>query len=464
MKNSSIYKNRRPDNQNIKRGGGALSNPSSATKKPVTNNISSSCGFFHNNSRDSSGTAVLEVETASADTSSKKKMLQLKKSNYNQNVRVYTPARLTRGKEWYVSFYAFDPAHGEMRRKRIKLNRIKDKKVRKEYALDLLSRLNSELINGWNPWINLTSENSYTTFDDGVSAYRRYIDKLYHEEFIREKTWKGYYSMSKILMDFNNASRNSKRYIYQFNVDFCNKFIDWIWLEQGLSGTTRDNYIVWLRTFAKWLVGQEYIESDPTVGLTMLGKKKGKKTRSVIKQEDMTKLKDYCETHNKWFLLACYIIYYCFVRPKEMSHIQISHISVNRGTLFIPDYSSKNKKDGVVTLPDKVIKLMLELNIFSNPDSYYLFGNALKPAKERQSDKQFRDFWSNYVRKALNFPKSYKFYSLKDTGITDLIRSNKDLISVRDQARHSTLLMTDIYTPKDIEEANELLRHHSSIF
>lgn len=33
-----------------------------------------------------------------------------------------------------------------------------------------------------------------------------------------------------------------------------------------------------------------------------------------------------------------------------------------------------------------------------------------------------------------------------------------DVLSVRDQARHSSILMTDIYTPHDIQEANDLIK------
>ena len=34
----------------------------------------------------------------------------------------YTYPRLHTGSCWYISFYAFDPERGEMRRKRIKIN------------------------------------------------------------------------------------------------------------------------------------------------------------------------------------------------------------------------------------------------------------------------------------------------------------------------------------------------------
>jgi hypothetical protein len=35
---------------------------------------------------------------------------------------------------------------------------------------------------------------------------------------------------------------------------------------------------------------------------------------------------------------------------------------------------------------------------------------------------------------------------------------------VRDQARHSTITMTDTYTPHDLQEANEYIKNHNGIF
>ncbi len=107
---------------------------------------------------------------------------------------------------------------------------------------------------------------------------------------------------------------------------------------------------------------------------------------------------------------------------------------------------------------------MIDLNIFSFPGGYFLFSNRFMPGEVYRSEKQFRDFWLHYVRKDLRLPANYKFYSLKDTGITSLLRQKIPSIDVRDQARHSSILMTDIYTPHDIQEANELIVQHKGIF
>ena len=148
-----------------------------------------------------------------------------------------------------------------------------------------------------------------------------------------------------------------------------------------------------------------------------------------------------------------------------MSYIKIEHISIYHKTIYVPAQNAKNDQDGVITLPRKVIELMLDLDIFRSPNEYYLFSHDFLPGAEYASPKRFRDFWLKTIREKLKFPAEYKFYSLKDTGITNLLRdTNIDRLSVRDQARHSSILITDMYTPHDIQEANALIERHKDIF
>ena len=117
-----------------------------------------------------------------------------------------------------------------------------------------------------------------------------------------------------------------------------------------------------------------------------------------------------------------------------------------------------------MTLPDKVGRLMVELGVFNAPSSYYLFSDGFAPGRERKSEKRFRDYWVRYVRKALDFPAKYKFYSLKDTGITGMIENNVDILSVRNQARHSSIAITSIYTPPEAMRPVEELKHYDGVF
>lgn len=440
---------------------GAKPTPATEIGSSASNSRSYKAGASR--SRDNIETSFFQV----SEVPERKKMQNCQRNSLPASVRSYTMPQLSCAKcYWYISFNAFDPAIGKLRRKRIRISpkftKVSD---RRKYANDLLERITLELRQGWNPWVNYAAPEQYATLQEVIDKYRSYLSKCKAEAILRVKTWKGYTSYLDNFLKWNDQQPVPIHYIYQFDCRLLGRFVDWLWLDKGLSVRTRDNYVGWLRTFCKWLLSHSFVEVDPSAHLQTLGGQGSmKKNRTIIPPDAMMNLKEYCRKNNRHFLLACYILYYCFIRPNEMSYIQLKHISIKRGTIFIPDYSSKNRKDGTVTLPDVVVKLMIELEIFSHPDSYYLFSHQLLPGPERHSSKQFTDYWSHYIRKDLRFPDKWKFYSLKDTGITDLIREHTDLLSVRNQARHHSLLMTDIYTPHDIEEANDVIKSRKAAF
>lgn len=383
-----------------------------------------------------------------------------------QEIISYSYPKLYKGKssnsDWYVGFYAFDPAVGKKRLKRIKINHIQGVTDRKRYASALMNRISVQLDQGWNPWIESADSRAYCRFSDVCEKYRAYITKMYNDGNYRYETFVGYASYLRNLENWNDQRRVPITYIYQFNRALLVEFLDHIFLDRNNTAQTRNNYLVFLRVFSAYLLQYQYVDKKPTDGIASLGKRMVKKNRTVIEKNDMIRLRDYASKHNKHYLLACYILHYALIRPKEMSHLRLEHFSLEKQTIFIPDTISKNKKSAVVTLPAKIIHLMVELRVFDYPGAYYLFSDDFRPGEKYRSEKQFRDYWLSHVRKDLKFPPQYKFYSLKDTGITEMLRS-QDVISVRDQARHSSILMTDIYTPEDLKVANHLLLNYEGV-
>ena len=393
-----------------------------------------------------------------------KKMLSKKKDQTAlKEIIGYTYPKLYVGKRWYIGFYAFDPVAGKMRIKTIKINFIEKAADRRRYANELCKRIFRKLDEGWNPWIEAENSRAYHTFTEVCEKYRRFIEKMFADGNYREETYVGYASYPRNMVKWNGSRKVPITYIYQFDRLFVSEFLDYVYIDRENTAQTRDNYLTFLRVFSSYLVQNSYLKERPTEGISILGKRLHRKQRTIIPDGDMIRLHDYLAEKNKYFLLACYILHYCFVRPKEMSKIQISNFSIKKQTIFIPDSISKNKKNACVTLPKKVILLMLDLGIFNNPGDYYLFSDNFQPGKKYKSEKSFRDFWTRCVRKDLKFPPKYKFYSLKDTGITSMLKKY-DTVTVRDQARHADILMTDTYTPHDIQEANELIINHNGIF
>ena len=362
-----------------------------------------------------------------------------------------------------MDFYAFDPGQGRMRRKKIMLDHMKSQRSRNSYARSLVEELTQKLIRGWNPWVEVKAGAQFTSWNEVCSLYRQYVMKLHNDSAFREETMRDYLSRLNILEKWEGISTFKVFYPFQLDEVVLSKFLDYILIERNNSPQTYNNYLAWLHTFFTWMKARRYIHDDPTDGLQTIKRTRGK-NRTVIPDKCLVDVRNYLERKNKHFLLACYILHYMFVRPHEMSLLKVGDFQIGKNTLILHGEQTKNRHDAVLTLPSHIVSLMAELKIFDYPGHYYLFGDMFKPSEEWRDSKQFRDYWNRHVRKDLKLPAEYKFYSLKDTGITNMLRSNTDPISVRDQARHSSLLITNTYTPLDIKEANPLILAYKGVF
>ena len=377
-----------------------------------------------------------------------------------KDIYQWTYPRLTIGKRNFVHFSSFDPESGKMKRKKIHLGRCKTKKELKNTSDRIIKRLVEKLSTGWNPWIDANNHLEYTLFADLCDKYREYIYKSYKSSDLREQTMTSYLSYLNIFQEW--GMKAGITYIYQFDNRKVSLFLDYVYIERNNTMQTRNNYLCWLKVFSRYLVERCYVNNDPTAGFSVI-KKRGNKQRKVVPDRMLEKIKDFLEVKNRHYLLACYLIHYCFIRPHEMSMLKIQDINLGKYTMRISGDISKNHNDAVITLPKRVIMLMLDLKLFDSPGSYYIFSDGFRPGGKKKSEKAFRDYWNRTLRPAVGLGTEHKFYSLKDTGITNMLRAKTDILSVRDQARHSNIAITDTYTPKDIADANELLINYEGV-
>lgn len=332
-----------------------------------------------------------------------------------------------------------------MRRKTIKLNRIKGLTNRRTYARGVIKRLTDQLNRGWNPWI-AKDVSELVEFEEAVKRYEAHIEKMLASGYFRKETYDGYKSYVKIMREYISKARPIY-YAYQFDRQFCVDFLDYVFIERDNGAQTRNNYLNFLRVFSGFLVEKSYLKSKPTDGISPISKRLYKKERECIPLDVVGRIAEYCREKEPDFLFACYLLYYCFIRPVEMTRLKVCHFNLKTCTLTIPGELSKNKITQTITLPKKVIQYGIEIGVFSAPMEDYIFSTGLKPGRLEIDPKHFRDHWDK-VRRALNLRKEWKFYSLKDTGITEMCDNEVAPRSVKDQARHSSLAITDIYLEK----------------
>ena len=240
------------------------------------------------------------------------------------------------------------------------------------------------------------------------------------------------------------------KYAYQFDSAFVNDYLDWLYLDRGVSERTRNNYRGWCYSFGEFLVSRKYIDSNPVDHIPALDEKK--KHRKDLTPKMLKQMRAHLNREDKHFLLACYMEYFTFIRPTELSYLKVGDISIKDKTIFVSEDFSKNKKSAKVALNDTLLKLMIELGVLSAPSSYFLFGKHFKPSLDRCNADQYNRRWKK-MREALGWGDEYQFYSLKDSGIRDLA-NEQGVVVARDQARHGDVSTTNRY----IQE-NSMLVH-----
>lgn len=363
----------------------------------------------------------------------------------------------------FVEYYAFNPAIGKLGRKRIKLNQIKGTRARKEYARGLIERLTDKLTHGWNPFIEEYSSSEMMLVGTALDEFAAYNERMKSEGTFRKQTYDGYNSFVNCVREFTVRPGNVITYLYQFDTKYCNKLLDDVFLVRKLSATTRNNYLGFLQVFFNYHKEKGHITVNPCENIKKIPRRMLKKQREIIPSDVISRMANYLKENDPLFLLACYLLYYCFIRPQELCRLTVGNIQIENHTIFIRGDQAKNRKDEYLTIPKKLEEYILSLDLLSVPKDWHIFSTGMKPGVNEILPMRFREHWAT-MRTALGFSSSYKLYSLKDTGITELADKKIPNITIRDQARHSSLAITDIYTRHAGSHAvHELLDYEGSL-
>lgn len=323
-----------------------------------------------------------------------------------------------------------------MRRKKYHLDNISSIRERRRKAAQIIALLSKKLHDGWSPWANVADSRQFTPLEEVFRHYTRHL-----ETYDRDKTRHSYNSRLNILKEYLGSLPNPPLYAYQFDSVVMTEFLDYLYLDRRVSARTRNNYRGWLSSLCSFLVSRKFMESNLAEAIPNIRKSPSKK--EDVSPEMLTQMRRHLEKSDPWFLFACMFHYYTLIRPAELSNIRLIDISIKEQRVFVPAEVSKNRRDGYVALSDTLIKMMLDLGIFSNPSEYYLFGKNFKPAAKKGRPDIFNKRFA-VMRRQLGWSSNVVFYSLKSAGIRDLANS-AGIVVARDQARHTDVSTTNKY-------------------
>lgn len=353
----------------------------------------------------------------------------------------FTFPKLHKGKQWYVDFFAWDPMAGKLRRKKYMLDRMKSSKSREQMASVLIARLYAKLLSGWSPFATTVDVRMYTELSTVIERYKEYVETSRRKGTLKPKSCTDYLNRLRSFENYLKQTKYKIKYSHQLDTPFVISYLDHLIYDRDVNARTRNNHKLWLSTFCIWMKERKYIDTNPTEPIHMM--KEGDKIREPLTEVALVRLRDYLRKENPPFYLACMMEYYTFIRPDELRYIKIGDINLAEQTIYVSPEVAKNRKGQKVAVNDAVLKIMIEQEVFSHPDTDYLFGYRLTPGPRQANIKKMQNVWRQ-VRRVLRFPKSYQFYSLKDSGIRDLANS-AGIVYARDQARHTDISITNKY-------------------
>lgn len=371
-------------------------------------------------------------------------MLTSEKKTSRQIFLDYKPAELHKGKEWRIAYYAKVPAQNEFKLFRKRVPPMESTREREKYAKKMVAAINQKLESGWSPFYEDTNV-KYKSVQFCSDLFLKYQEKEVTDGIKRNDTFRAYKSSLSMLNQYIEKHKISIKFIIEIDTLFIHNYLDYLYFDRKCTPRTYNNHLRFLNTFFEWCKNKSFVTQNPTTGIK--AKPKTQKKREVLTEDVKTKVKALRKDNFHYFVL-CMTTYYCFIRRTELTKIKVSDVDLHKGFILIDAEHSKNRKTEAVTIPDIFLPdLAQHLSKAKNTD--YLFSaNNFKTGAIQLNPKKISDVWAKF-RKDKNFDSKYQFYSLKDTGITDLLNSGMPAIKVRDQARHHDLKITESYTARN---------------
>lgn len=367
----------------------------------------------------------------------------------------YVPAELKQidNDDWRVVYYCRVPGKDRLKRFRKRVPPLKNQKERERLARILCQKINDELRKGWSPFVDYAGKNEYKRFDVVMKQFIDQAERRLKDKTIREESIRSYRSFVKNILDYMKYKKLENMLVVDFDRTFVIDFVDYIYFKKKRTARTSNNYLSFLNTLAIFLIDRKYLTENQVEKIPK--RKVTKKKREVLPAWLRDDIINYWKERNPAYLTLCLTTYFCFIRRTELTKLKVKFVDLNAGTIFIPGDASKNSKDGTVTIPKQLRKL-LAVHIDGANGSDYLFSKYnYHPGRTALSPKKISDEWAK-MRDAMKIKSNYQFYSLKDTGITNLLLLGVPAKKVRDQARHHDIRITESYIARNDKADEEL--------
>ncbi|MEO9872276.1 tyrosine-type recombinase/integrase [Ekhidna sp.] len=221
-------------------------------------------------------------------------------------------------------------------------------------------------------------------------------------------------------------------------------------MDEGLSPKSVNRKIATLKSFYKFLLGREFVESNPTSQIKPL--KTEKDLPAFVKEEEITNLLDRVEFpkdfsgHRDRLLLE--LLYSTGIRLSELQGLKDSDVNFYANTILV---LGKRNKERIIPIGNSLIQLIVDylkvrdqITIKEEKLLVTDTGNALYPMFIYRKVKKYLTAVTTLSKKSPHV--------MRHTFATHLLNKGADLNAVKDLLGHTSLAATQVYTHNSIEK------------
>lgn len=266
-----------------------------------------------------------------------------------------------------------------------------------------------------------------------IQEFQRYL----HSKRYSEKTVRVYSDSLSIFLRYT-SSKAIEEIDNNDLIDFNNNYI----LKNGYSSSFQNQVVNAIKLFY-CVIHKHKLEVE-----LIHRPRPEKKMPNVLSKEEVKRLLEAPTNLKHKAMLS--LIYACGLRRGELLNLTIKDIHSERKLLLIRQ--AKGKKDRVVPLSDKILKMLREYYKLFKP-KVWLFEGSIE--QKRYSEKSLENVLKQSKLKA-KIEKPVTLHWLRHSYATHLLENGTDLRYIQELLGHKSSRTTEIYTHVSIRNIQQI--------
>ena len=373
----------------------------------------------------------------------------------------FREAKLVKGQsrgvdKWYVEFYqGSDPLLLQIYRPTFDLNRVKNRKERKEVASDIIELVNDALKRG-EMASSLIVEVKKRTFGGVVkkvvnpypqrlTLLKQAIDEIVEIKCkdASDKSKETYTHIANHFKKYIDSKKFNTKAIIDFTKSDALGFMDFLLL-RGIGAATYNNRLSEIKILFNELIKRDYVIENPFNHIsTKKTRNSKKKQRRVFTDDEAAIVGKEIFEDSIWLFRAILLENYCGVRPAELRRLKFGHFDFSLGVIHLEGDVVYKSKGRTATIPQIAMKYFLMPDFLKEVTNNFVFGAKFIPNPNKPVSRNY--IWLKHREILLRLHESgdlvniegIELYSWKNKCITDYANDEKvGLFRTQNQVGH----------------------------